>query len=600
MPGAAKGIAILTVLSVASVQAFDPGHIPSDSWLTGHSFRHGDIEDALTPWIMNRQNVTNGWDFKDGDVNQIYFGNWLRDYSQVIDTGSLKVFDANTLVTVVTVLGYLQFGTSSGPFQVNSERLGVYLPVEHIDNPRNYADGQDARKYDPRLRPPVNPKELLIDPKTGMKNYMMNDSGGWDTSKAFIRRQLQAAATRGRAATAANSDEMKSEASRLLGSALHPLEDFLAHSNFLELTLIHLGYHDVFPFVGNQTRILSPAGKNVYPVVTGTFGSSDMVVSFLGGIADYLSQQSVPSLKEKAQKTTSNAGLRQKYGKQNIGKLETIQDLLGELTGQAKHKAAALRDYGPSSTRASKRERRELREKTKKYDAVHLAVQRDLGVVASILKAVGLDRDGDGDVDEDDLTKALAKVVVLKDEVKAKVVDGFGDVVENAKGVLGDLEANLDVFVSQSLQKLITPLVSLINKKIEQLMNTVITGSDAQWEVFNTTTSTDPTHSLLSKDHFRTILNEPAGLIARMVTVNTVDKMVRVWENPTADVNAAINDILQCIFHPEFPQRGGSDIQNAMIGSVETWLNTMTPQDQAETLRRLTKDSIASMGNVRL
>lgn len=129
MHGAAKGIAIWTVLSVASVQAFDPGHIPSDSWLTGHGFRHGDIEDALTPWIKARQNVTSGWDFKDGDVNQIYFGNWLRDYSQVIDTGSLKVFDANTLVTVVTVLGYLQFGSSSGPFQVNSERLGVYLPV---------------------------------------------------------------------------------------------------------------------------------------------------------------------------------------------------------------------------------------------------------------------------------------------------------------------------------------------------------------------------------------------------------------------------------------------------------------------------------------
>lgn len=244
--------------------------------------------------------------------------------------------------------------------------------------------------------------------------------------------------------------------------------------------LIHLGHNDVFPFVGNQTQILSPAGKNVYPMVTGTFGSSDMVVScvrdpqrsnvsvvdallgvsriyrFLGGIADYLSQQSVPSLKEKAQNTTSNAGLRQKYGTQNIGKLETIQDLLGELTAQAKHKTVALRDYGPSSTRASKRERRELRDKTKRYDAVHLAVQRDLGVVASILKAVGLDKDGDGDVDEDDLTKALAKVVVLKDQVKAKVVDGFGDVV--GKGVLGDLEANLDVFVRmQSAVRLGSP-----------------------------------------------------------------------------------------------------------------------------------------------
>lgn len=34
-------------------------------------------EDALTPWIKARQNVTSGWDFKDGDVNQIYFG-WGR------------------------------------------------------------------------------------------------------------------------------------------------------------------------------------------------------------------------------------------------------------------------------------------------------------------------------------------------------------------------------------------------------------------------------------------------------------------------------------------------------------------------------------------
>ncbi|KIO22892.1 hypothetical protein M407DRAFT_114644 [Tulasnella calospora MUT 4182] len=131
-------------------------------------------------------------------------------------------------------------------------------------------------------------------------------------------------------------------------------------------------------------------------------------------------------------------------------------------------------------------------------------------------------------------------------------------------------------------------------------MNTVIIGSDVQWEVFNTTTSTDPTHSLLSKDHFQSILNEPAGVIARMVTLNTVDKLVRVWENPTADVDAAINEILQCIFHPDFPQPGGSDIQGKMIGAVETWLNTMTPQDRTETLRRLTKDSISNLGNVRL
>lgn len=51
---------------------------------------------------------------------------------------------------------------------MNNDRLGVYRPEEHIgipphdraantDNPRDYADNKDARKYDPRLRGPVDP-----------------------------------------------------------------------------------------------------------------------------------------------------------------------------------------------------------------------------------------------------------------------------------------------------------------------------------------------------------------------------------------------------------------------------------------------------------
>jgi hypothetical protein len=39
---------------------------------------------------------------------------------------------------------------------------------------RDYADNEDARKYDPRLRPPVDPIELAVDPNTGM--YQITDS----------------------------------------------------------------------------------------------------------------------------------------------------------------------------------------------------------------------------------------------------------------------------------------------------------------------------------------------------------------------------------------------------------------------------------------
>lgn len=65
-------------------------------------------------------------------------------------------------------------GYATAEFEVTPERLGCYLPTEHIDNPKGYAEGQDARRLDSRLRGPVDPQELQIDPRTGMKNYIAN------------------------------------------------------------------------------------------------------------------------------------------------------------------------------------------------------------------------------------------------------------------------------------------------------------------------------------------------------------------------------------------------------------------------------------------
>lgn len=58
-----------------------------------------------------------------------------------------------------------RFRYVTNEFEVTKERLGCYLPIEHIDNPKGYAEGEDARQYDPRLRPPVDPRELEIDPR---------------------------------------------------------------------------------------------------------------------------------------------------------------------------------------------------------------------------------------------------------------------------------------------------------------------------------------------------------------------------------------------------------------------------------------------------
>lgn len=85
----------------------------------------------------------------------------------------------------------------------------------------------DARQYDQRLRGPVQPEELAIDPETGMKNYIANERGGWATSSGYVRYSFKRAIHFGRMYThGSNKGDEKDlcEALRCLGQALHCME----------------------------------------------------------------------------------------------------------------------------------------------------------------------------------------------------------------------------------------------------------------------------------------------------------------------------------------------------------------------------------------
>ena len=59
--------------------------------------------------------------------------NWLRDYSQAMDTGALKKAQPETIRILVWLLSFLGFGYATAEFEVTPERLGVYRPEEHIE-----------------------------------------------------------------------------------------------------------------------------------------------------------------------------------------------------------------------------------------------------------------------------------------------------------------------------------------------------------------------------------------------------------------------------------------------------------------------------------
>ena len=220
-----------------------------------------------------------GKKFNSLQLKRVYFGNWLRDYSQAIDTGSLKYVDKQTIRTVLWILSFMTFGFATGEFEVTEERLGCYRPEEHIDNPKDYADNADARDVDYRLRGPVDEGvELAIDQDTGMKNYIANEYLGIDTSAGLLRRTLGRSIEVARSYAQTGNKPEKYEALRLLGTGLHCLEDFPAHSNYVELTIREFGEYAVFPHVGNSTPF-DLHGHYVFPLVTGTFGGVDFLVS---------------------------------------------------------------------------------------------------------------------------------------------------------------------------------------------------------------------------------------------------------------------------------------------------------------------------------
>ncbi|CCG81634.1 HET-C domain protein HetC [Taphrina deformans PYCC 5710] len=107
-------------------------------------------------------------------VKRVYFGNWLRDYSQAVDVGTLsKGLDPKTIRLLVWVMGFMAFGYATEEFevcnkhefykeitdsQVTNARLGVYRPEEHIDNPKGLYSMQHVFSFSSRVGYP-NPEE---------------------------------------------------------------------------------------------------------------------------------------------------------------------------------------------------------------------------------------------------------------------------------------------------------------------------------------------------------------------------------------------------------------------------------------------------------
>lgn len=401
----------------------------------------------------------------------------------------------------------MSFGYATEEFEVTEERLGCYRPEEHIDNPKGYADGLDARKFDPRLRGPVDPAEIEVDPRTGMKNYIANETGRWATSAGYLRYSFARSIHFGRLYTSGaegkGKDETLYEALRCLGQALHCMEDFGAHSNYCELALRELGYHNVFPHCGTQAE-MNIHGRRLYPIVTGTFGAVDFLHSVIGEANDHFTQSEVDEVDvalKNAEASKSGAGgdsgsrgifdgsgstdfisLLSKLPDVGNGFADQARNLKAESDAQERENSSRSRAGGNTNM---------VPGMSPNFDPVKVA-----GQIYPILQF------------RDKIVKAISRGIAK--------IPGLEKLIEH-------ISETLTAFVLGLLAPFIRPIINQVSKVLKEGSSGVISASsNSQLEPWENPRCDDPTHSMLSKDHFTNILNSCAGRVATTILQYTV------------------------------------------------------------------------------
>ncbi|CAL5873358.1 uncharacterized protein PFLUO_LOCUS7629 [Penicillium psychrofluorescens] len=580
------------LLLLPHVHAFGAGNIASISAIEGQNWRHGDIEDLLKTVAC-----ISGHKWTSTMIKRVYFGNWLRDYSQAMDTGTLKSLQADTIRILVWILSFLTFGYATAEFEVTSDRLGVYRPEEHIEyaslpfpqsrvcvsinasrsNPKDYADNQDARQFDKRLRPPVRPVELEIDPDTGMKNYIANERGDWATSAAYVKYSLGRSIHFGRMYTHGGerkgSEEDLCEALRCLGQGLHTLEDFAAHTNYCELALREMGFLSVFPHTGTATQC-NIRGHHVFPLVTGTFGMVDFFHSVLGEATDHFTQSEVNEMDIALGDAQSNS--------QSNSSLNTFTGLLGKIPGTRDLVSEAEQLKQQSEAQESvNRHRGSTAGYSRGFDSLCVEDHgmgeqiRAPGPGGSTAPAPGPGPGLQGmpDINPQETIKKIYPILEFRD----KVVRKLNSIIEKIPGLealVEKISETLTVFIMSLLAPFIRPLIKAASKSLQTGSSGVIDASGKhQYEPWTDPRCTDPTHSLLSKDHFANVLNEPAGHVAAAIVRYIAPRVLYAWEHIDVPEHEVLNDCMNIFHHPALRDMR-NDAHRTMFEAVQTWVDT--------------------------
>lgn len=363
-----------------------------------------------------------------------------------------------------------------------------------------------------------------------------------------------------RYARSGNHDDLY-EALRLLGTGLHCLEDYAAHSNYTELSLIELEESEIFPHVGRNTTLhVEGARSRVYPIVTGTFGGVDFFHSVLGEVSDRAAQSEVQTLEgvidDSQGGSPSQSFLQDLLSKIPDGLLSDKDDQANKMDGfkaQADDAKQNKQNVNP----------RKPEEWTRFLSDVQKQIYPVLEWHDGLIKTIN---------------QAIEKFPVLPDLIE-------------------QFQEQMNVFVFSILAPYVLPIIKQVKTELQTGSSEVIQSSkDQQHIVFNDDNCSNPTHSMLSKDHFSNVLNEPAGRIASQIVKWTVPQLMECWDNEDINIARTLDRIITGVFHHPVLRDGGRDgardIRGIMFGTVEDWWKGKSGRERELLRKQLSRKGV--------
>jgi hypothetical protein len=399
---------------------------------------------------------------------------------------------------------------------------------------------------------------LSIDERTGLKTYIASEDRGITTSAQLVRNLFGRCIDLGRSFNRSRDKKEFYEALRLLGTACHCLEDYSAHSNYTELALIELGERDIFPHVGRRTQVRVQGARNeVYPIVTGTFGGVDFLHSVMGELDDKATQSEIQELE----------GVINDSQNQNTSMLKKLLKALPSGLLGGKDQAGKVDELQSNATAAQMGNMKLSPKQPEEWAQQLQEVQNQIYPILQFHDELMMS-----------INETIEKIPILPD-------------------LLEQLTEQLNIFVFSLLAPFVLPIISQVKEELATGSSEVIQSSrDKQLVVFHDDNSSDPTHSMLSKDHFSNVLNEPAGKIGCAVLKWVVPQIVQCWDNENVDIGRTLDRIINGVFHHpalrQFGNDGAADGRHIMFGVVEQWWQEKSERERGELRRQLSRSGV--------